>query len=94
MPRYLVERQFHVGQERMPEVGRRSRQVIEEHFPEVAWEHSHVAVDEGGGVKTFCLYEAPSEDVVRQHAKELGLHDVQAIYEIAGDVTPADFPPS
>jgi Protein of unknown function (DUF4242) len=92
MPRYLVERQFHVGRERMPEVGKRSREIIQAQFPQVEWEHSHVAVDEGGGVKMFCLYDAPSEDVVRLHAKELGLHDVEAVYEIAGDVTPADFP--
>ena len=92
MPKYLVERQFQVGQEQMPEVGRRSRQLVEEHFPEITWEHSHVAVDDGGGVKTFCVYVAPSEDVVREHANELGMHNIKAIYEIAGDVTPADFP--
>ncbi|MDX6513752.1 MAG: hypothetical protein QOE36_3256 [Gaiellaceae bacterium] len=93
MPRYLVERQFSVGEERMPEVGRRSRQIVEEQFPEITWEHSHVVVDDGGGVKTFCLYEAPTEDIVRQHADQLGLHQIETIYEIAGDVTPADFPP-
>jgi Protein of unknown function (DUF4242) len=92
MPRYLVERQFEVGQEQMPTVGQRSRRLVEERFPEISWEHSHVAVGDDGEVKTFCLYEAPSEDVVRQHAKELGLHEIQAIYEIVGDVTPADFP--
>lgn len=92
MPKYLVERQFQVGQEQMPEVGRRSRRLVEEHFPEITWEHSHVAVDDGGGVKTFCVYVAPSEDVVREHADELGMHNIVAIHEIAGDVTPADFP--
>jgi hypothetical protein len=91
--RYMIERQFHVGQERMPEVGRRSRRLVEDQFPEIVWEYSHVAAEEDGGVRTFCLYKAPSEDVVRAHAKELGLHDVVAIYEIAGDITPADFPP-
>ena len=93
MARYMIERQFHVGQEQMPEVGRRSRQIVEEQFPDIVWEHSHVAIEEDGGVRTFCLYMAPSVDVVRAHAEELGLHDVLAIYEIAGDVTPADFPP-
>jgi len=29
---------------------------------------------------------------VRRHAKALGLHTVEGITEIAGDVTPADFP--
>jgi hypothetical protein len=43
-------------------------------------------------VRTFCLYEAPSEDDVRRHAQELGQHEVLRISEIAGDVTPADFP--
>jgi hypothetical protein len=93
MPRYLVERQFEIGLEKMPEVGRRSRQLVEQQFPLISWEHSHVTVDESGRVKTFCIYQAPSEDAVRQHAKELGLHEIQGVSEIAGDVTPADFPP-
>jgi hypothetical protein len=93
MPKYLIERQFSIGEERMPEVGRRSRELVEEKFPQITWEHSHVVVDDGGGVKTFCVYAAPTEDVVRRHAEQLGLHQIEAIYEIAGDVTPADFPP-
>lgn len=92
MPRYLIERKFHVREDQMPDVNRRSKKIAQEHFPEIVWEHSHVAVDESGAVKTFCLYDAPSEDDVRAHAMELGLHDVDAIHEIAGDVTPADFP--
>jgi len=44
-------------------------------------------------VKTFCVYAAPTEDIVRAHAEQLGQHTIQAIYEIAGDVTPTDFPP-
>ena len=92
MPRYLVERQFHVGQDQMPTIGRRSRQLIEHDFPEITWEHSHVVVDDGGDVKSFCIYAAPSEETVREHAGRLGQHNVKAIYEVAGDVTPADFP--
>ena len=76
----------------MPEVGRRSRQIAIEQFPEISWEHSHVVVDDRGNVKTYCVYEAPSEEIVRRHAVELGLHDVEGVYEIAGDVTPEDFP--
>jgi uncharacterized protein DUF4242 len=92
MPRYLIERRFHVGEDQMPDVNRKSKRIAQEHFPEIVWEHSHVAIDESGTVKTFCLYEAASEDDVRAHAKLLGLHDVDAIHEIVGDVTPADFP--
>jgi len=92
MTKFLVERRFHVGEERMPEVGRRSRQIAIDQFPEITWVHSHVVVDDAGTVKTYCVYDAPSEDIVRRHAVELGLHDVEGVYEIAGDVTPEDFP--
>jgi uncharacterized protein DUF4242 len=92
MPKYLVERRFHVTEEAMPEISRRSKRIARDQFPEVIWEHTHVTVDESGLVTTFCVYIAPSEELVRRHAKELGEHDVAAVYEIAGDVTPADFP--
>lgn len=92
MTRYLIERTYHVAQDRMPEVGRRSREVRNEYFPEIIWDHSHVVVDDSGTVKSFCLYDAPSEEIVRGHAEKLGMHDVIAIYEVAGDVTPDDFP--
>jgi len=92
MPRYLVERLFHVGEDKMPDVGRRSKQLTVEEFPEITWEHSHVVVDDAGAVKTYCIYDAPTEQIVRSHGDQLGLHDIQGVYEIAGDVSPDDFP--
>jgi hypothetical protein len=92
MTKFLVERRFHVGQDEMPEVSRRSKQIAMEQFPEITWEHSHVVVDDAGTVKTYCVYDAPSEEIVRKHAATLGVHDVEGVYEIAGDVTPDDFP--
>jgi Protein of unknown function (DUF4242) len=91
--RYLVVRTFAVGEEEMPEVGRRSREVIEDGNPQIVWEHSHVVVNEDGKVMTFCVYDAPDEEIVRNHSDDLGKHTIDYIYEIAGDVTPADFPP-
>jgi uncharacterized protein DUF4242 len=93
MPKYVINRKFEVGEEDMAEVGRRSRRIIEEEFGNVVWIHSHVAVEEDGRVRTFCLYEAPSLDEIHKHAELLGQHSVDGIYEVAGDVTPADFPP-
>ena len=92
MPRYLVARLFHVSIDEMPKAGRRSKEVQVAQFPEITWEHSHVVVDEEGAVKTYCVYAAPNEEIVRRHAVELGLHDLQRISEIAGDVSPDDFP--
>ena len=92
MPRYLIVRKFTVGADEMPEVGRRSRQIAEEQFPQIAWEHSHVVVDDQGAVSTFCVYSGPDEGVIRDHSVALGQHTIDVIHEIAGDVTPADFP--
>jgi hypothetical protein len=93
VPRYLVVRKFDVAEDEMPEVGRRSRRTIEDTYPEITWEHSHVVVDDDGTVWTYCVYAAPTEEMVMDHSKDLGRHTVEAVREIAGDVTPADFPP-
>ena len=88
----MIVRTFTVDADEMPLVGRRSRVIAEERFPQIVWEHSHVTVDDEGVVRTFCVYEAPSQEMVREHAAALGEHTVDSILEIAGDVTPADFP--
>jgi hypothetical protein len=44
-------------------------------------------------VHTYCVYEAPDEASVLEHSRLLGKHTIEALHEIAGDVTPADFPP-
>jgi uncharacterized protein DUF4242 len=93
MPRYLIVRSFEVGEDQMPPVGRRSRELTENEFPEITWEHSHVIVDDEGLVHTYCVYTAPSEEMVREHSRMLGQHTLDLLLEIAGDVTPADFPP-
>lgn len=89
----MIVRSFDVGEAEMPAVGRRSREILEEDLPEITWEHSHVVVDDIGKVRTFCIYAAPSEEVVRDHSSRLGQHQIDSIDEIVGDVTPADFPP-
>ena len=76
----------------MPRVGSRSRTLIENEFKDIVWEHSHVVVDSEGKVKTYCVYQAPDEEAVKAHSRALGNHDVDTMYEIAGDVSPADFP--
>ena len=92
MPRYLCERTYDVGEDEMPNVGRRSKRIAAEQFPDIVWEHSHVVVDSDGTLKSFCIYDAPDEETVRRHAELLGNHVVDHIYEIGGDVTPDDFP--
>jgi Protein of unknown function (DUF4242) len=91
MPRYMVERFFDkIGDDEMLALGRESDRMAAERFPEVTWEHSHVCVDGDGAITTFCVYEAPSEQVIRAHAAAFGGHTISRIMEIAEDVTPAD----
>ena len=92
MPRYLIERTYTVDLDTLPALATRSKAIGHHRFPEIVWEHSHVVVDGEGTPKSFCVYDAPSEEIVRQHAALLGDHFVETIYEIAGDVTPDDFP--
>ena len=92
MPRFLIVRSFSVPEGEMTRVGSRSRTLIETRFKGIVWEHSHVVVDKDGKVKTYCVYRAPGEEAVREHSIALGNHEIDTLYEIAGDVTPADFP--
>ena len=92
MPRYVIERTYDVDGDELPTVATRSKRIAQEQFPKIIWEHSHVVSDEDGTLKSFCVYEAPDIDTVRRHAELLGNHVVDHIYEIGGDVTPADFP--
>jgi Protein of unknown function (DUF4242) len=92
MPRYVIERTYTVDEADVPVVATRSKQLTLDHYPQIVWEHSHVVVDHDGTPKSFCIYGAPTEEMVREHAERLGDHSVDRIYEIAGDVTPDDFP--
>jgi hypothetical protein len=92
MPRYLVERTFTVSIDEMPPVGRESKRLVKEVFTGVTWEHSHVVLTADGTVRTYCVYDAPDEAAIHEHALALGRHHVDLVYEIAGDVTPDDNP--
>lgn len=93
MPRFLVKRVWgEVDEATMAQNGLRSRQTSEREFPEVVWEHSHVAVDPDGAVISFCVYEAPDQDRLIAHSRAVGAHFIDELFEIAGDVTPNDFP--
>lgn len=92
MPRYLIERVYSVDMDGLPVVATRSKAIRHYHYPEITWEHSHVVVDGEGVPRSFCVYDAPDEKTVLAHAMQLGDHVVETVYEIAGDVTPDDFP--
>jgi hypothetical protein len=88
VPRFVIERDFGlVGEDEMQEIAARSKITGIEQFPDIAWEHSHVCSDDGS-IKSFCVYSAPTEGRLREHAERVGGHVVTRIYEIVGDITP------
>lgn len=71
MPRYLIERDIEgaglMTPAELKAVSQKSCSVLSELGPQVQWEHSYVTDD-----KVYCLYRAPSEDMVREHARRGG----------------------
>ena len=89
MPRYLIERNFGaISDEDMLAASVRSSEVAAERFPEIVWEHSHVVANDEGEIVTYCVYAAPTEEMIREHAAAFGSHMIANLYEIVDDVTP------
>lgn len=92
MPRYLVQRNFgQIDDEHLELRARKSKKLVETEFTVITWEHSHVVASPDGAVRTFCIYRAPDEGIVHEHAVAMGGHQIEMIYEIGGDVAPSDF---
>jgi uncharacterized protein DUF4242 len=93
VPRFIIERSWDdMDEQAMDEAAARSKRIAEQRYPEIHWEHSHVVMDSEGRVKSFCVHTAPEQAVIHRHAEELGQHYVDRVFEIAGDISPSDFP--
>ena len=71
MPRYLIERDIEgaglMTPAELKAVSQKSCGVLAELGPQVQWEHSYVTDD-----KVYCVYRAPSEALIREHAMRGG----------------------
>lgn len=81
MPRYMIERTFtdglHIPVNKEGSIA--CCGVVENNGEEqVTWVHSYVSKDK---VKTFCIYDGPSEDAIRRSAERNGL-PVDSITEV------------
>jgi hypothetical protein len=91
MPRYVVERLFgSISDDEMLAAASRSDRMMQERFPDITWDHSHICVDGDGAITSFCVYEAPDEQTIHDHAEAFGSHTISRIYEIADEVTPTE----
>jgi hypothetical protein len=72
MPKYIIEREIpgagNLSDAQLCEVSRRSVSVLKEMGPQIQWLHSYVTGD-----KVYCVYLAPDEETIREHAKRTGI---------------------
>jgi uncharacterized protein DUF4242 len=71
MPKYLIERELpgagNLSQEQLRGISQKSCSVLNSLGPQIQWIQSYVTGD-----KIYCVYRAPNEDMVREHAKQGG----------------------
>ncbi|MEP6767117.1 MAG: DUF4242 domain-containing protein [Acidobacteriota bacterium] len=71
MPKFVIEREIpglgNMTDAQIREVSQTSVKVLRELGPEIQWLQSYVTGD-----KMYCVYLAPDEDMVREHARRGG----------------------
>lgn len=71
MPKYVIEREIPGAGKMSPEAlhgaAQKSCGVLKAMGPEIQWLHSYVSND-----KIYCVYIAPDEQAVREHADQSG----------------------
>ena len=86
MPKFLIEREIHgagdMSQQQLQAVSEKSCAVLRNLGPEIQWVHSYVTGD-----KSYRVYIAPSEQMVREHAR-LGGFPANRISEIKSVIDP------
>jgi len=71
MPKFVIERDLpgagSLSLQDLQGVSLKSCSVLRNLGPEIQWVHSYVTQD-----KIYCIYNAPSEQLIREHAKQGG----------------------
>jgi Nickel responsive protein SCO4226-like len=86
MPKYLIERHIpgadNLTAEQLNAISQASCDVLRKLGSEIQWIESFVAVD-----KIYCIYRAPDEKLIREHA-QLGGFPASLVSEISAIIDP------
>jgi hypothetical protein len=86
MPKFVIEREIpgagNLSQQELQAVSQTSCDVLRKMGPEIQWVQSYVTGD-----KVYCIYIAPNEDMIREHAREGGF-PANSISEIKTVIDP------
>jgi hypothetical protein len=71
MPKYVIERDIpkagNLTPQQIRDISQKSCSVLQNLGPQIQWVHSYVTDD-----KIYCVYIAPNEEMVKEHAKQGG----------------------
>ena len=71
MPEYVIEREMpgvgKLGTDDLKAASQTSCSVLRDLGPQIQWVHSYVTDN-----KIYCVYRAPNEDMIREHAQRGG----------------------
>jgi Protein of unknown function (DUF4242) len=71
MPKYVIEREIpaagKMSREQLQVVSEKSCSVLRNLGPQIQWVESYVTDD-----KLYCVYVAPNEEIIREHARQGG----------------------
>jgi hypothetical protein len=86
MPQYLIERNIpgagNLSQAELQGISQKSCSVLNEMGPSIQWVQSYVTGDQ-----IHCVYRAPNEDMIREHARKGGF-PADRISEIKNIINP------
>ncbi len=88
MPRYVIEREIPgVGNSsaaQLKAISQTSCNVLDQMGPTIQWVHSYVTGD-----KIYCVYIAPNEQMVRDHAVQGGFpaNEINQVYAVIDPTT-------
>jgi hypothetical protein len=90
MPKYVIERVVpgagKLSADELKTISQTSCNVVAKLGPQIQWIHSFVSEN-----KIYCVYIAPNEDIIREHAKLAGIPANQiAMVETVIDPTTAE----
>lgn len=86
MPKYVIEREIpnagNMSRSDKQGAAKTSNKVLEELGAQIHWVHSYITTD-----KIYCIYIAPSQDIIHRHA-ELSGFPADRIEEVKALVDP------
>jgi cell division inhibitor SulA len=86
MPKYVIEREIpgagNLSEQELQGISQTSCGVLQKLGPDIQWVESYVTGD-----KVYCIYIAPNEELIREHAKQGGF-PANRISEIKSIIDP------